>query len=166
MYENFAELESLWVEAGGSQALAPLMAAIAMAESSGYVGNVNSADPNGGSFGLWQINGIHGYNTADLLSSPLYNAQAAVAVFNSQGLGAWSTFTSWLHHDGQHGDQVISSLLGPYSGQTAGLTQNTGGSGSAAPGGSNGPGTVQISPQALAAAVGAIAVAALAGLFL
>src|SRR5262249_10949714 len=37
----------------------PIGIAVAHGESSLQSGNCNLSDPNGGSFGLWQINGIH-----------------------------------------------------------------------------------------------------------
>jgi hypothetical protein len=52
-------------------------------------------DSNGTTdYGLWQINSVHGYNPQELLDNAMYNAKAAVAVFKSQGLGAWTTYTS------------------------------------------------------------------------
>jgi hypothetical protein len=68
------------------------MAAIAMAESGG---NVAAQNPSGAA-GLWQIlpSAHPQYNVQRLLSDPMYNAQAAVAVEKSQGLGAWTTYTS------------------------------------------------------------------------
>jgi NlpC/P60 family/Lysozyme like domain len=88
-------LEQLWVRAGGSPHVAKVMAAIALAESGGRVNAKGGPNTNGTyDYGLWQINSSHGYNVRELLSSPSYNAEAAVAVYRSQGLTAWSTFTS------------------------------------------------------------------------
>ena len=44
---TYGQLETLWTNAGGSKALAPLMAAIALAESGGNPGALNLTD-NGG----------------------------------------------------------------------------------------------------------------------
>lgn len=87
------DLAQLWIDAGGNPGVANTMAAIAMAESGGNVGAQNSSS---GAAGLWQIlpSAHPQYNIQQLLSDPLYNAQAAVAVFKSQGFGAWSTYTS------------------------------------------------------------------------
>ena len=94
-------LEHLWDAAGGPPALAHLMAAIAMAESGG---NPAARNPSGAS-GLWQILGLpFPGNPFD----PLTNARMAVSKYESQGLGAWVTYTSgayrqfydnggWLH---------------------------------------------------------------------
>ena len=87
-------LAHLWIQAGGSPKLANTMAAIALAESGG-IENATNQDSNGTTdYGLWQINSSHGYNSAKLLTDPMYNAQAAVAIEKSQGLTAWSTYNS------------------------------------------------------------------------
>lgn len=165
---DFPQLENLWIQAGGNPVLAPIMAAIAMAESSGNPTNYNGNDPYGGSFGLWQINGANtmayggAWNEGELYN-PLYNAEAAVGILKSQGLGAWSTWKSYVANDGQHGDQVISSLLG---GGARGTGPQSGNATGSAPGASTGGGTVQISPQLLGLiAIGAV-IAALVGIIL
>lgn len=88
-------LAQLWIQAGGDPRLANTMAAIAMAESSGRV-NAQGSNTNGTvDRGLWQINSSHTqFDGQRLLSDPLYNAQAAVSIEKSQGLTAWTTFTS------------------------------------------------------------------------
>jgi len=87
---TYAELEGLWISAGGNRALAPVMAAIAEAESGGNSDAWNPRDTNGlPSGGLWQINPAPA-NWAD----PAANARDAVAKYKSQGLGAWGTYTS------------------------------------------------------------------------
>ena len=89
MAESIADLERLWEQAGGSVASAPDAAAIAMAESGGNPVDHNSSDPNGGSFGLWQINGVHAddMKAAGLpnwQTDPLQNAEAAVMIWKGQ----------------------------------------------------------------------------------
>jgi len=93
---TYSQLEGVWIQAGGQKSLAPLMAAIALAESGGQTNALNNAD-NGGrqsSYGLWQIStGTHTApdpNWAD----PLVNARLAVGKLKSQGLNAWGTYTS------------------------------------------------------------------------
>lgn len=133
---NFQQLEALWIQQNpGQAAYAPIMAAIAMAESSGNPSNVNWSDPLG-SYGLWQVN--HYWNPQFSLSSlydPNYNATAAGQILGSQGLGAWSTWKSYVAGSG-HGFDVISGLLGPYNpanvpagSSYAGGTASTSGSG-------------------------------------
>ena len=93
---SFSQLEALWTQAGGSASLAPVMAAIALAESSGNPNALNPID-NGGtqsSYGLWQISdGTHAEPSPNW-ATPSVNAQLAVAKLSSQGLGAWGTYDS------------------------------------------------------------------------
>jgi lysozyme-like protein len=93
------QVEGFWVKAGGNPALAPTMAAIAGAESSfgaSPYGDVGLGGPGPTSFGLWQIHtpAHPGYNSSLLVSDPLYNARAAVAISGNStgGLGAWTTY--------------------------------------------------------------------------
>jgi hypothetical protein len=75
-------LESLWESAGGSAALAPTMAGIAMAESGGNPSAVSPTDD----FGLWQ-------DHADPAAlSPSVSAEHSVTIEESQGLAAWTTY--------------------------------------------------------------------------
>ena len=93
---TYAQLEGLWIQAGGPRSLAPLMAAIAMAESSGNPTALNATDNYGrqSSFGLWHIsNGTHA-PPASNWANPLENAKLAVGKYRSQGLGAWGTYDS------------------------------------------------------------------------
>ena len=90
-----SSLAQLWIQAGGSPALANTMAAIAMAESSGNPNATNNNSNGTVDRGLWQINSVHSqFDPNRLLTDPLYNAQAAVAIEKSSGLGAWTTYTS------------------------------------------------------------------------
>lgn len=92
---NYAQLEGLWINAGGKKSLAPLMAAIADAESGGCASALNATDNNGTqtSVGLWQVStGTHQYPPA--WATATGNAQEAVAKYNTQGLTAWGTYTS------------------------------------------------------------------------
>jgi hypothetical protein len=87
---SYAQLEGLWTGAGGKKSLAPLMAAIAMAESGG---NAGARNPSGAT-GLWQILGAVNISDQSRLTDPQINAHEAVLKYNSQGLGAWTTYTS------------------------------------------------------------------------
>ena len=98
---SFAQLEALWEEAGGPGAVAPIMAAIALAESGGnpfsVVSDPTAHDPSATANGLWQINTGSDANPqfrSWQLTDPMQNAMAAVAVWKSQGFGAWTTYTS------------------------------------------------------------------------
>lgn len=93
---SFAQLEGYWIQAGGSTALAPLMAAIALAESGGNPNATNPTDNNGTqtSWGLWQISlGNHNEPSPDW-NDPLENAKLALGKWKTQGLWAWGTYTS------------------------------------------------------------------------
>jgi hypothetical protein len=94
---TYAQLQGLWINAGGPKTLAPLAAAIAMAESGGCSAAVNPTD-NGGtqtSWGLWQIsNGTHAQPVPGILS-PATNAQQAVAKYQGAGgFSPWGTYDS------------------------------------------------------------------------
>ncbi len=72
-----------------------LMAAIAMAESSGNATVVNSI----GCVGLWQINQpvwvkSHPTWTKAWLMDPMHNATAAKVIYDAQGLNAWEAYTN------------------------------------------------------------------------
>lgn len=86
-----AQLEQLWVKAGGYQTDAPLAAAVALAESSGDPNVVSKTND----VGLWQINlDAHPQYTAAELKDPLANARAAVDI--SHNGSSWSPWcTAW-----------------------------------------------------------------------
>jgi cell wall-associated NlpC family hydrolase len=90
MAYSYSQLERLWISAGGAKSLAPIMAAIAMAESGG---NPNAENPSGAT-GLWQILGAVHPADASRLTDPSVNAKEAVAKYHTQGLKAWTTYTS------------------------------------------------------------------------
>jgi HPt (histidine-containing phosphotransfer) domain-containing protein/ferritin len=82
------QLEALWRQANpGLASSAHLMAAIALAESSGNPQARNSS----GASGLWQILGLPFPGDP---FEPLTNAKMAGSKLRSQGLGAWVTYTS------------------------------------------------------------------------
>lgn len=99
-------------QAGIPEDKIPTMVAIAMAESSGNSEAHNPKYPDN-SFGLWQINMLdepgyqlgaerrqkYGLSSNEELKDPLTNAKAALDILNSQGLGAWSVYTSGKYKD-------------------------------------------------------------------
>lgn len=94
---SYAQLEGLWIKNGGPRNVAPVAAAIALAESGGRPGALNPTDNNGTqtSVGLWQVsNGTHQYPQAWL--TPAGNAQEAVAKYKGAGnsFAPWGTYTS------------------------------------------------------------------------
>lgn len=98
-------LEEDWDAAGGTRAVAPLMAGIALSESSGTPGAVQQGQPYSTTgWGLWQI--TPGDSESSIASNtqlltPLENARAAVAKFDSAeqaggtGLSPWTTDPTW-----------------------------------------------------------------------
>lgn len=94
---SYAQLQGAWINNGGPAAVAPIAAAIALAESSGCTTALNPNDNNGtqSSFGLWQIStGTHTPPSANW-SDPNVNAQLAVAKYK----GAGNQFTPWGTYD-------------------------------------------------------------------
>ena len=88
---SYAQLEGLWINAGGPRDLAPTAAAIAEAESGG---NSDARNPSGAS-GLWQILGNPFPGNA---FDPATNARMAVAKWKDapgggQNFSPWVTFT-------------------------------------------------------------------------
>lgn len=119
---TYAQLESVWEQGGGSPSLAPLMAAIALAESSGDPDSTNPTDNDGTqtSWGLWQIStGTHA-EPAPNWNDPVENARLAVAKYKEQGLGAWGTYDSGAYKQYLQGNVP------------AGTYTDTGGAGTAA----------------------------------
>jgi len=118
---NFSQLQKLWIDAGGPKAVAPVAAAIALAESSGRPDALNPNDNNGtqSSFGLWQIsNGTHTPPSPNW-ASPAENAKLAVAKYRAAGgFGPWGTFATGAYKRFLHGAKVPADLApsGPGSG--------------------------------------------------
>jgi hypothetical protein len=134
MAYSLSQLETIWQQAAAgtkyaSKAWATLMAAIALAESSGNPDAVNNSD-NGGtqsSYGLWQIStGTHS-PPASNWQDPTENAHLAIGKLNSQGLGAWGTYTSGAYRQYLGGasaaslPQTAGSATGTVQAETAGL---------------------------------------------
>lgn len=95
---NFAELQGLWINAGGSKTVAPVAAAIALAESGGCSVDQNPNDNNGTqtSWGIWQISdGTHNQPDPNIYN-PAVNAKAAVTKWQNAGqqFTDWGTYTS------------------------------------------------------------------------
>ena len=89
-----SQLQSVWIQAGGNPTFSQLAAAVALAESSGNVDNKSPQNSNGTyDLGLWQINTVHTqYDQTQLLSSPSYNAKAAISISDDgSDWHAWST---------------------------------------------------------------------------
>jgi len=113
---TYAQLEELWENAGGSAALAPVMAAIAMAESSGNPNAYNSS----GASGLWQILGAVNPADQSQLFNPIVNAREAVLKYQTQGLDAWVTYTNGAYKEFLQGNVPAASSLP--SGSSSGVS--------------------------------------------
>jgi Lysozyme like domain len=95
---TYAQLQGLWINAGGSAASAALAAAIAEAESSGC-STVTSSNPDGGTnVGLWQLDtpgGKGAGHSVSELQQAATNAKVAVAGSgNGTNWSAWATYGS------------------------------------------------------------------------
>jgi hypothetical protein len=111
---SYSQIQTLWINNGGSKTLAPIMAAIAIAESGGRTDALNSKAPDY-SVGLWQINyygsmlagRTKAYGSpAQLMADPNRQAKAAISILHGQGLGAWSTYTSGAYKPYLHGSST------------------------------------------------------------
>lgn len=83
--------------AGFSEDLVPIFMAIAKAESGWNPSALNTSNRNGTTdAGLFQINSVHKGNAwyPTNVNDPLQSAKAALAIYKSQGLGAWSVYNS------------------------------------------------------------------------
>lgn len=93
---NFHQIENIWTHAGGSKKLAPVMAAIALAESGGY-SQAKHTNTNGTvDQGLWQINSSNsklykGHNIFDVQENAHVAKRLAAG---GKGLNNWTTYTS------------------------------------------------------------------------
>lgn len=117
---GYAQLKGLWESAGGDAGVSDIMAAIAIAESSGRSDAKGGPNSNGTfDYGCWQINSSHGYDTASLLAADQsYNARCAVSIYHSQGLGAWSTYNSGAYKRYLKGSGTTHSGAGSGSGDS------------------------------------------------
>lgn len=133
---TYAQIEGLWVQAGGSQDTAPLAAAIAMAESGGNPNSVNNNAHTGDlSYGLWQINMIgqlgpsrekqFGITNYSQLLDPLTNAKAAVAVSSGgKDFTPWTTFTHGAYKQYMQGNVPPDLNAGGAGGPSAQLASD------------------------------------------
>lgn len=93
---SFDQIEQVAIQGGFPPAVAPVMAAIALAESAGDSAVIQSGQPYATTgWGLWQITPGNSEPSAGVdqaLLDPVQNARAAYAKYQSQGLGAWTTY--------------------------------------------------------------------------
>ena len=119
---TFAQLEGLWIQAGGSKALAPLMAGVAEVESGG---NPQAYNPSGAS-GLWQIeipsNAHFVPGGAANVFNALDNAKAAVALSGNTLAGIQS---NWLAFEPSGAAEAIAAKNGGTVPAATGATGGT-----------------------------------------
>lgn len=122
---SYAQLEQLWINAGGPKDVAYIAAAIALAESGGDPSSNNYTDNNGTqtSWGLWQISdGTHNEPVPNI-DDPTVNAQQAVAKYTARG-----NFSDWGTYDSGAYKQFLNGQVPP-----------SGGSGGSGGGGNSSP---------------------------
>src|ERR1700722_2463261 len=123
---TYAQLEGLWINNGGPSAVAPVAAAIALAESGGCTAALNLTDNNGTqtSVGLWQIsNGTHSYPSS--WATAAGNATEAVAKYKDAGnaFSPWGTYDSGAYKTFLNGSTTPdTSVPGSGAGGAAGAT--------------------------------------------
>jgi lysozyme-like protein len=138
---TYAELEGLWIQAGGPRTLAPVAAAIAEAESGG---NPNARNPSGAT-GLWQILGAVNPADQNKLTDPQVNAREAVLKWQTAPGGGknftpWTTFTSGAYKRFLN-TKTTPATPGGTTGSTSSATPSTG------PGGASSTCIIGISPN-------------------
>lgn len=124
-----AQIARLWIQAGGDPSQAGTASAVALAESSGNTSATNHNTNGSTDLGTWQINNsAHPtYNQQQLLSNPLYNAKAAVAISsNGKDWGPWVTYKTGAYK------KYLSGFRGPARSGTVPGSTNTGDAAAAA----------------------------------
>lgn len=104
---TYAQLEGVWIAAGGDPSAAATMAAIAYPESGANPASIQAGQPYATTgWGLWQItpgNSVPSVGINNALLDPITNARAAVAKYNASkkargnGFLPWTTYTAGLY---------------------------------------------------------------------
>lgn len=129
---SFAQLEQLWLGAGGSKNFAVLMAAVAEVESGGRSDALNAS----GATGIWQIEwplhkGIApGVTSQQALFDPQVNAAAAVKLAGNSMTGIYD---NWIRWETPPGAAMAIAKQHGYNGPASpGVIQASGGDATAA----------------------------------
>lgn len=137
---SYAQLEQLWLNNGGPKAVAPVAAAIAMAESRGISNAAypGTTVPDGSgtwndATGLWQILGAPSGTSpsgapwsAAALTDPNANAQMAVAKYQQAGgFSPWATYTSGAYKGYLNGSTTPDPNVPGASSTSATATSST-----------------------------------------
>jgi Lysozyme like domain len=122
---TYQEIEQEWINNGGNPLMAPIMAAIAMAESSGNPSNTTG--DNGTSYGLYQIHWtVHPQFLPSLLTNAGYNTNAAIQLSgNGKDLTPWTTYNTGAYTSYLSKAMAAMHLVGPAG--TPVSTSDTGG---------------------------------------
>jgi cell wall-associated NlpC family hydrolase len=113
-----AQIAQLVKQAGFPQEVHVTMVAIALAESGGRVEVISPFNSNGSKdYGLFQINSVHGYSGRDLTADAAFNTRCAKAIYDRQGLRAWS-----VYNNGKYQAHMNAARQGVA--QAAGVTGN------------------------------------------
>jgi len=116
------QLTALAAQAGFDRQHAPIMGAIAYAESSGRASVINSI----GATGLWQVNQPVWVKSEPRwsktwLQNPQNNAAAAYHIFQVQGLKAWTTYTSGAYRRYLPKQSLVDSIFSDFGGILSGV---------------------------------------------
>ena len=129
---KFRDLELLARQAGFDPSISPTIAAISLAESGGNPMAHNPRYPDN-SYGLMQVNMLdepgyrlgaerrqrYGLRSNDQLFDPLTNMKAAKDIYDSQGLGAWSVYTSGAYKNHLPGNYTPATELSASASQSS-----------------------------------------------
>lgn len=110
---TYGQLETIWINNGGSKVYAPIAAAIAMAESGGRSDATNHNTNGSTDRGLWQVNSTWGaLSTYDVNA----NAKAAVQISqNGKNWKPWTTFNTGAYLQFLKGNVPASNAPGSAS---------------------------------------------------
>ncbi len=136
IHYSYAQLEKLWMDAGGDPTLASDMAAIADSQSGGYVGAWNSS----GATGLYQIEYPDSAPknskgkpsvTRQQLFNPLTNTKAALRLEQQSGFAPWGGVPSSFVQNNVAPSKSVPSISANNAGSNAQTTSFTSSLGSA-----------------------------------
>lgn len=122
---TYAQLEGVWIAAGGDPSAAETMAAIAYPESGANPNAVQQGQPYATTgWGLWQItpgNSDPSIGTNQQLLDPFTNAKVAVAKYNASKARSGNGFLPWTTYTSGKYQRYLQAGVAP---STAGLNTN------------------------------------------
>lgn len=105
------------------------MTAVILGESGGNTAAFNPTDPNGGSVGIAQINGIHfqdGSTTLQCALDPQCSANYAYQLYQASGFNPWGSYTDGRYQQyTQQAQQAYTNFSPSGSGTVPGMNQPT-----------------------------------------